>query len=66
MQTILQYQNADIKSDLSKQLIQKVNILGSYANSLQNAKSIIRKSQRLIDIIGIRNYQNTTPNEGAG
>jgi tetratricopeptide (TPR) repeat protein len=58
IQTILQQQHIDIKSDLSKQLIQKVNILGSYLNSLQNAVSTIKKSQRLIDITGIRNYQN--------
>ena len=58
MQSILQQNHTDIKSDLSKQLIQKVNILGSYSSSLQNAVSTIKKSQRLIDITGIRNYQN--------
>jgi hypothetical protein len=58
MQIVLQRNNIDIKSDLSKQLIQKINILGSYLNSLQNMISVIKKSQRLIDIFSIRNYQN--------
>jgi hypothetical protein len=34
MQSILQQNHPDIKSDLSKQLIQKINILGSYSNNL--------------------------------
>ncbi|EAS05901.2 helicase carboxy-terminal domain protein (macronuclear) [Tetrahymena thermophila SB210] len=58
IQCILQQNNTDIKSDLSKQLIQKANILGTYSSSLQNAVSTIKKSQRLINITGIRNYQN--------
>jgi hypothetical protein len=51
IQALLQQNNIDITSDLSKQLIQKVNILGSYSNSLQSALFRIKKSQRLIDII---------------
>ncbi|EAR95365.2 helicase carboxy-terminal domain protein (macronuclear) [Tetrahymena thermophila SB210] len=58
MQFILQQSQADIKNDLSKQLIQKIQILDSYSNSLQNAVSTIKKSQRLIDITCIRNYQD--------
>jgi hypothetical protein len=58
MQAILQQNKTNLKTDLSKQLIQKVNILGSYINSLQNSVSVITKSQRLIDIIGIKRNQS--------
>lgn len=34
LQLVLQQLHIDIKSDLSKQLIQKINILGSYSNSV--------------------------------
>lgn len=34
IQSLLQHNHVDIKSDLSKQLILKVNILGTYLNSL--------------------------------
>lgn len=54
VQALLQQCNKDIKSDLSKQLNQKVNILGSYLNSLQTAVSTITKSQRLINITEIK------------
>jgi preprotein translocase subunit SecA len=50
-------QNNSFNSDLSRQLIQKTNILGSYLNSIQNSISVIKKSQRLIDIRGIKTYQ---------
>lgn len=54
---IHQQNHFDFKSDLSKQLIQKTNILGSYSNSLESAISTIKKSQRLIDITGVKHYQ---------
>ena len=54
-----QKDNTNLKTDLSKQLIQKLNILGSYANGLQNVVTIIKKSQRLIDIKGVTQYQNS-------
>jgi len=34
IQSLLQQNRVDIRSDLFKQLIQKVNILGTYSNSL--------------------------------
>ncbi len=63
IQTILLHQKTTINSDLSRQLIQKLNILGTYLNSIQNAKTTIEKSQRLIDIVGMNNYQNTSQYE---
>jgi hypothetical protein len=51
IQALLQHNNIDFKSDLSQQLVKKVNILGSYSNSLQSAVYTIKKSLRLIDII---------------
>ncbi len=51
IQALLQHNNIDIKSDLYQQLVKKVNILGSYSNSLQSSVYTIKKSLRLIDII---------------
>jgi hypothetical protein len=65
IQTILQQKHSYNGGDLSKQLIQKANILTSYSNSIQNAILCIRKSKRLIDIVGIKKYQNTTYNESS-
>ena len=60
VQVILQQQpHADINSDLSKQLVQKINILGSYVNNIQNIIYVIKKSQRLIDVVAIKVYQNS-------
>ncbi|CAF4453722.1 unnamed protein product, partial [Rotaria socialis] len=38
------------------QLIQKINILGTYCNSLENVVTVVRKSQRLIQIKEIIDY----------
>ncbi|CAF4179071.1 unnamed protein product, partial [Rotaria magnacalcarata] len=48
IQTLLQQRCSNINTALSKQLIQKVNILGTYCNSLENVVTVVRKSQRLI------------------
>ena len=60
---ILQQQQINMESDLSKQLIQKINILGSYANSLKSAISAIKKSQRLLDVTKIRKDQDRSISE---
>ena len=46
------------KSDLSKQLVRKVNILGLYSTSLQNSLLTLKKSQRLIDVVVSTVYQS--------
>ncbi|CAF4022221.1 unnamed protein product, partial [Rotaria sordida] len=48
IQTLLQQRCPNINTALSKQLIQKINILGTYCNSLENVVTVVRKSQRLI------------------
>lgn len=53
-------------SDLSKQLIQKMNILGSYMNSIEANVDSIKRAQRRVDIIGLKTYQNTNPNREVG
>ena len=47
---ILQQSKVDLNTDLSKQIILKVNILGTYFNSIQTTSITINKSQRLIDV----------------
>ncbi|CAF4381932.1 unnamed protein product, partial [Rotaria magnacalcarata] len=56
IQTLLQQRCPNINTALSKQLIQKVNILGTYCNSLENIVTVVRKSQRLIQIKAIIDY----------
>ncbi|CAF3841999.1 unnamed protein product [Rotaria sordida] len=56
IQSFLQHRCQNMNTDLSKQLIQKYNILGSYCNSLENTVKIIKKSQRLIQITELVDY----------
>ncbi|KAL4473568.1 hypothetical protein ABPG74_022432 [Tetrahymena malaccensis] len=58
IQSQLQQNGQNIQSDLSQQLMIKISILGNYANNLQAVIYTIKKSQRLIDIIGIKCFQN--------
>ena len=60
IQTLLLHQTGDIQSELYKQLIQKATLLGSYINSIEKAVSVIKKSQRLIDIKGIKENQSVS------
>ncbi|CAF3809598.1 unnamed protein product [Rotaria sordida] len=68
IQTLLQKRSSfNINSPLSKQLVQKLNILGSYCNSLENFVNVIRKSRRLIqitDIIDSKNMKTDVDNSG--
>ncbi|XP_047128515.1 uncharacterized protein LOC124809060 [Hydra vulgaris] len=57
IQTLLHHQTSNIHSDLSKQLIQKTSLLCSYINSIEMAISVIKKSQRLIDVKVINKNQ---------
>ncbi|CAF3327679.1 unnamed protein product, partial [Rotaria socialis] len=56
IQTLLQHRCPNMNTALSKQLIQKINILGTYCNSLENVVAVVRKSQRLIQIKEIIDY----------
>ncbi|CAF4777886.1 unnamed protein product [Rotaria sp. Silwood1] len=67
IQTLLQKRSFNMNSPLSKQLIQKINILGSYCNSLENVVNVIRKSRRLIqitDIMDCKNMKTDADNSG--
>ncbi|CAF4647183.1 unnamed protein product [Rotaria sp. Silwood2] len=67
IQTLLQKRSSNMNSPLSKQLIQKINILGSYCNSLENVVNVVRKSRRLIqitDIMGCKNMKTDADNSG--
>ncbi|CAF4827674.1 unnamed protein product, partial [Rotaria socialis] len=48
IQTLLQHRCSNMNTALSKQLIQKINILGTYCNSLENVVTVVRKSQRSV------------------
>jgi len=58
LQTFVQQDFPNIECDLVKQLIEKTSIIGSYMNSVENITTVIKKSQRLIDITGIRECRN--------
>ena len=62
MQTLLQERCSHFRSALSKQLIEKDRILGNYMKSLENAITVIKKSQRLIQIMVINDCSQTTLN----
>ena len=62
MQTLLQERCSHFRSALSKQLIEKDRILGNYMKSLENAITVIKKSQRLIQIMVINDCSQTTQN----
>ena len=59
IQTLLQERCHSINTALSKQLMQKNNILCSYKDSLENAVTVIKKSQRLIQIKEIEDCQSS-------
>jgi len=63
---LLQQQNVDMDSDLCKQIIEKMSILGQYANSVDQAIGIIHKSQRLIDVTLSDTYQSRTEYQTVG
>ncbi|CAF1334065.1 unnamed protein product [Rotaria sordida] len=63
IQSFLQHRCQNTNTDLSKQLIQKYNILGSYCNSLENTVKIIKKSQRLIQITELQIYNTKSLKE---
>lgn len=51
VKAILENRQADfINTDLYKQLITKLSILGSYLNSIENCISVIKQSMRLINL----------------
>lgn len=53
IQILLQQRFSKTDTALSKQLIQKANILGNYCNNIENLLNVVRKSQRLIQTIEI-------------
>ncbi|CAF4971220.1 unnamed protein product, partial [Rotaria sp. Silwood1] len=63
IQSFLKHRCQNMNTDLSKQLMQKNNILSSYCNSLENAVNIIKKSQRLIQITELIDYSKLRENE---
>ncbi|CAF3955624.1 unnamed protein product [Rotaria sp. Silwood2] len=58
IQTLLFNRCSDTQTPLYKQLIQKSSILVTYRNNIENLISIIRKSQRLIQIEETIHYSN--------
>jgi len=60
LQMLLNKDPLEISSDLSRQLIEKVTILGSYKRSLETMISVITKSRRLIEVCSTTNYQSKT------
>ncbi|CAF3845426.1 unnamed protein product [Rotaria sp. Silwood1] len=63
IQTLLQHRSSNANSLLSKQLLQKVNILGNYCTSIENTINTIRKSRRLIQIKEVIDCKSSTYNE---
>ena len=57
-ETLFSQQANSHTNDLSKKLMSKINILGSYMNSIQNNIAVIKRSQRLIDITGRKTSNN--------
>ncbi|CAF3422734.1 unnamed protein product, partial [Rotaria sp. Silwood2] len=62
IQTLLFNRYSDVNTLLYKQLMQKANILAAYANHINDLISVIRKSQRLLQITEIIDYSNLREN----